>query len=71
MAAARVLNLADRGHTAPRRRADLLRREIRRGQRLYAWAGSWRAARTEVTTWQWLNRTGREPADLPPSGGAC
>lgn len=59
-----MLNLANRGHTAPGQRADLLRREIHRGQRLYAWAGSLRAARTEVTTWQWLNRTGREPANL-------
>jgi hypothetical protein len=53
-----------------RRYRRQLRREIRCGQRLYAWAGSWRAARTEVTTWQWLNRTGREPANLPPSGRA-
>jgi hypothetical protein len=53
-----------------RRYRRQLRREIRRGQRLYAWAGSWRAARTEVTTWQWLNRKGLEPADLPPSGDA-
>lgn len=48
-----------------RRYRRQLRRQIRRGQRFYAWAGSWRAARTEVTTWQWLNRTGSVPAELP------
>ena len=52
-----------------------LRRQIRRGQRFYAWAGSWRAARTEVTTWQWLYREGRElaelPEQLPPAPGGA
>jgi len=42
-----------------RRYRRQLRREIRCSQRLSAWAGSWRAARMEVTTWQWSNRTDR------------
>lgn len=59
----RIENL-ERALTDRRYRREL-RRQIRRGQRFYAWAGSWRAARTEVTTWQWLNRTGSVPAELP------
>ena len=42
-----------------------LRRRIRYGQRAYSWAGSWRAARIETTTWQWLARTEPFPAELP------
>jgi hypothetical protein len=57
-AAARVLNLADRGHTAPGQRAAIMLVSCDP----YAWAGSWRATRIEVTMWQWLNR--RLPRDL-------
>jgi hypothetical protein len=50
-----------------------LRRRIRYGQRAYSWAGSWWAARLEVTSWQWLNGTApSSPAELPaglPDGG--
>lgn len=60
---ARIEDL-ERALTDRRFRRHLIR-QIRRGQRFYAWAGSWRAARTEVTTWQWDNRTGSVPAELP------
>ena len=61
---ARIMEL-ERALTDRRYRRHV-RREIRRGQRAYAWAGSWRAARLEVTTWQWLFRTSdASPAELP------
>jgi hypothetical protein len=52
-----------------RRYRRQLRREIRCGQRLYAWAGSWRAARTEVTHVAVVEPDGpgaRQPAAVRP-----
>ena len=60
---ARIMEL-ERALTDRRYRRHV-RREIRRSQAAYAWAGSWRWARIEATTWQWEASTGAFPAEFP------
>ena len=49
-----------------RRARRRLRREIRAGARVYAWAGSFEAGRAEATMYEWLIRPGLRVPDIAP-----